>query len=260
MKSLSELTIAEIKNQLNEQEPTIELINKLAKDKRIGVQKIATQLTRKKERFEALEQKWLKMAQLEKMFLEKGYHYIAGVDEAGRGPLAGPVIAAAVVLDPATKIIGLDDSKKLSSSKRDQLFIEIKEKALAVATGSVASQEIDEINIYHASLLAMERAINDLQVKTDLVLVDGNVEIPDLEIEQEIIIGGDSRVNAIAAASIIAKVTRDKIIEQYHQVYPAYNFLSNKGYGTAEHISALKRNGPTPIHRYSFNIVKESVS
>ena len=177
--------------------------------------------------------------------------YICGIDEAGRGPLAGPVVAAAAVLPKDCQIFYLNDSKKLSEKKRDFLFDEIKEKAVAYGIGIVSPQVIDEINILQATYEAMRQAISQLNVIPEILLNDA-VTIPGVDIMQVPIVKGDAKSVSIAAASILAKVTRDRLMEQYADVFPEYDFASNKGYGSAAHIAALKEYGPTPIHRHSF--------
>ncbi|MCZ6469177.1 MAG: ribonuclease HII [Candidatus Dadabacteria bacterium] len=175
----------------------------------------------------------------------------AGVDEAGRGPLAGPVVAAAVVLPDDCKIEGLDDSKKLSHSKRKKILEEIKLIAISYAVGIVEPDEIDRINILRAALLAMEISVKQLTTKPDYLLIDGNQKTS-LLLMQETIVKGDSKSCSIAAASILAKVTRDSIMEEYHSIYPEYNFKGHKGYPTKEHYQALREYGPCPIHRKTF--------
>jgi ribonuclease HII len=176
---------------------------------------------------------------------------IAGVDEAGRGPLAGNVVAAAVILDDLNPIAGLNDSKKLTALRREKLFIEIQAKALCVSIAEASVEEIDRLNILQATMLAMQRAVSGLRLKPVKVLVDGN-RIPKLEVLAEAIVGGDAKVKAISAASIIAKVTRDRQCDALHAQYPQYGFASHKGYGTAEHMAALKKHGATPEHRKSY--------
>ena len=176
--------------------------------------------------------------------------YICGIDEAGRGPLAGPVVAAAAVLPKDCQIFYLNDSKKLSEKKRDLLFDEIKEKAVAYGIGIVSPQVIDEINILQATYEAMRQAISQLNVIPEILLNDA-VTIPGVDIMQVPIVKGDAKSVSIAAASILAKVTRDRMMMEYDQIYPEYGFAKHKGYGTAAHIAALKENGPTPIHRHS---------
>lgn len=183
---------------------------------------------------------------------------IAGVDEAGRGPLAGPVIAAAVILPRQYKIPGLANSKKLSSQKREALCEAITKKCLAFAIGRADVEEIDRLNILQASLLAMQRAIYQLSIKPDKALIDGN-RCPNLFCEAEAIVRGDDTVPVISAASILAKVTRDREMMVYDQQYPGYGFAEHKGYATAEHRSAIHRLGITPIHRKSFEPVRQLI-
>ena len=177
--------------------------------------------------------------------------YICGIDEAGRGPLAGPVVAAAAVLPKDCQIFYLNDSKKLSEKKRDLLFDEIKEKAVAYGIGIVSPQVIDEINILQATYEAMRQAISQLNVIPEILLNDA-VIIPGVDIMQVPIVKGDAKSVSIAAASILAKVTRDRMMAEYDQIYPEYGFAKHKGYGTAAHIAALKEYGPCPIHRRTF--------
>jgi len=187
---------------------------------------------------------------------EKGYRAIAGIDEAGRGPLAGPVVAAAVILDPDVPVPGVDDSKKLTPKKRERLFDELTAKARAVGVGIVSPAGIDRINILQASLLAMQRAVDDMKIQPDCLLIDGLFKIP-TALPQEPITKGDSRSVSIAAASIVAKVTRDRLMQTYHQTYPQYGFAGHKGYPTPAHKDAIRRFGCCPIHRRTFKGVKE---
>lgn len=180
---------------------------------------------------------------------------ICGTDEAGRGPIAGPVVAAAVILDPDNPIEGLNDSKKLSAKKRQALSEEIREKALCWAIAQADVEEIDDVNILWASMNAMTRAVEALAVEPSKVLVDGN-RVPKLSVPAEAIVGGDAREQCIAAASILAKVERDRQMLEWHQHYPQYEFDKHKAYGTAKHIELLKLHGPCPIHRKSFAPVK----
>lgn len=176
---------------------------------------------------------------------------VCGIDEAGRGPLAGPVVAGAVILPKDELILYLNDSKKLSEKRREQLYDEIMERAVAVGVGIVGPERIDQINILQATYEAMRSAIGQLQVTPDLLLNDA-VTIPEVTIRQVPIIKGDAKSVSIAAASIIAKVTRDRLMREYGEIFPEYEFASNKGYGTKKHIEALQTYGPTPIHRISF--------
>ncbi len=198
----------------------------------------------------------------EKEYFDLGYKLIGGIDEAGRGPLAGPVVAACVVVDKDFKIDHEDlelitDSKKLTAKKREKLFKIIKEKALAVEIGIADNEEIDKINILQASFLAMRRAIKKLSITPDYILLDGAFKIPKLKKPQTAIIRGDSAVFTIAAASIIAKVSRDYLMTQFDQDYPNYLFAKHKGYGTKTHIEKMKEHGPCPIHRFSFNPLRD---
>ena len=182
---------------------------------------------------------------------------VAGVDEAGRGPLVGPVVAAAVILDPRHPIAGLADSKTLSPAKRERLFHEIRAKALCCSVAQASAQEIDALNILQATLLAMQRAVAGLRLPPKLVLVDGN-RLPVLPMRADAIVKGDSKVAAISAASIVAKVHRDQLCVALDALYPAYGFSKHKGYGTAEHLAALALHGPCPEHRISFRPVAQA--
>ena len=191
------------------------------------------------------------MWQIENSHFENGIQIICGVDEAGRGPLAGPVCAAAVILPPNVDIPGLNDSKKLTDKKRRELFPVIKEKAVAYGIAFASHEEIDEINILQATYLAMERAIGQLSVKPELALIDGN-RAKDFGVAVQTVVHGDSLSASIAAASILAKVTRDDYMEQMAEKYPQYGFEIHKAYGTKAHYEALRAHGPSPIHRMTF--------
>jgi ribonuclease HII len=191
------------------------------------------------------------MWQIENSYFEKGIKLICGVDEAGRGPLAGPVCAAAVILPPNLEIPGLNDSKKLSDKKRRELFPIIKEQALAYGIGFADHREIDEINILQATFLAMERALAQLSIKPELALIDGNRQ-KDFGIPVTTVVQGDSLSASIAAASVLAKVTRDDVMLSMDQEYPQYSFAVHKGYGTKAHYAAITEFGPSPIHRMTF--------
>ena len=182
---------------------------------------------------------------------------LAGVDEAGRGPLAGPVVAAAVILDDLNPIAGLGDSKKLTARRRERLYEEILAKALCCSIAQASVQEIDQLNILQATLLAMQRAVAGLRLKPVKVLVDGN-RLPVLDVRAEAVVQGDALVPAISAASILAKVHRDRLCQDLHAQYPVYGFDRHKGYGTAEHLQALAEHGPSPSHRMSFAPVARS--
>jgi ribonuclease HII len=189
----------------------------------------------------------------------KGYENIAGVDEAGRGPLAGPVVAAAVIFDAKIDIAGLDDSKKLSPKKREELFPQIQAEAVAYGVAIVDREVIDKINILQASLLAMKQAVEKLQTVPDLLLIDGNQKI-DSTLDQWAVVKGDSKSLSIAAASILAKVTRDWVMKDYHKLYPQYEFHRHKGYGTKLHRALIEEHGPCPIHRSTFKGVSEFIN
>ena len=188
---------------------------------------------------------------LEKEYLNKGYKYVCGIDEAGRGPLCGPVFAAACILPLDLEIEGLNDSKKLTEKKREKLFDVIKEKAVAYCIASASVEEIDATNILEADLLAMRRAIDGLSVKADFALIDGNIN-RDFQIDSAAVIKGDATSMSIAAASILAKVARDRICIDLDREYPQYGIAKHKGYGTKAHMDALRQHGPSPIHRKKF--------
>ena len=244
-------SIAEIKKEFEERMPEqwAELYQEYAEDERAGVRSL---IARYQKQEEALRQERLRLESM-KMY-ERQYaecSYICGIDEAGRGPLAGPVVAGAVILPKDCEILYLNDSKKLSAKKREVLYDEIMEKAVAVGIGMASPARIDEINILQATYEAMRSAIAQLGVIPDIILNDA-VTIPQVTIPQVPIIKGDAKSVSIAAASILAKVTRDRLMVQYDEVLPGYGFGQNKGYGSKEHIQALQKLGPTPIHRQSF--------
>lgn len=191
------------------------------------------------------------MLKIEDSLYSEGYEYICGIDEAGRGPLCGPVVAAAVILPKDKYIEGVNDSKKLSPKKREKLYDDIKKEAISVGIGIVDVDIIEEINILNATKLAMIKAIKDLKIKPDYLLIDGN-QLIDIDIEKQTVVSGDAKSESIAAASIIAKVTRDRMLVNFDKLYPEYGFAKHKGYGTKMHIEAIKKYGLTPIHRKSF--------
>ena len=206
----------------------------------------------KAERQEMLKERLQTMLQHERRLWASGRTYIAGVDEVGRGPLAGPVVAAAVILPEDFDVLGIDDSKKLSPKKREELCAIIKEKALAWSIGWQGPEVIDEINILEATKKAMAEAVNGLSIRPDHVLIDGNFTVRALDLPQTAIVKGDANSTSIAAASILAKVTRDHYMEEMALQFPGYAFESNKGYGTKAHYDGLKAQGPCPIHRKTF--------
>lgn len=206
-----------------------------------------------KPTLEQLEAKYEALSAYENEYRAKGYSAIAGIDEAGRGPLAGPVVAGCCILDPNVKILGLDDSKKLSEKKREELFVQIKEKALAWSVCEIPAEVIDEINILEATKKAMRTCVEEIsqKIRPDLLLIDA-VNLSGTGVDVVPIIKGDANSNSIAAASILAKVTRDHIMVEYDKVYPGYGFAKHKGYGTKDHYAAIRESGMTPIHRRSF--------
>ena len=197
---------------------------------------------------------WRRLARAEAR-VTRDSEAVAGVDEAGRGPLAGPVVAAAVILDPGGRWDGLNDSKQVSAQTRDALYARVVIEARAFAWAVVGPRAIDRLNIRRASLEAMRRAVARLRVTPSLVLVDGHEPVPGMALPQRAVVGGDASMLSIAAASILAKVVRDRIMERLDRVWPGYGFARHKGYGTAEHLEALARLGPCALHRYSFSPV-----
>lgn len=246
-------SVREIKEIIEalEVEKYMQYIELLRVDDRKSVQSLAIKLAKKLDNIRREEERLETINIFENEGYNKGYLYIGGIDEAGRGPLAGPVVASVVVFKKDTKIEGVNDSKKLSEAKRDELFEVIKKEALDYGIGIVNNEEIDEFNILNATYMAMKKAINCLKQAPDYLLVDA-ATIPGIDIAQNPIVKGDSKSISIAAASILAKVTRDSIMYQYDRVYPEYGFKSHKGYGTKEHYEAIEKHGITPIHRKSF--------
>ena len=245
-------SIAEIKEKIRDAslQEIPDILNVYAADTRDGVRKLIAASQKKMDAFEKEKVRIYEMEEFERQNEEKGY--ICGIDEVGRGPLAGPVVAGAVILPPNCDILYLNDSKQLSEKKREELYDIIMEKAIAVGIGAATPARIDEINILQADYEAMAQAVGKLTVKPDVLLIDA-VHIPQLEAYEQIsIIKGDAKSVSIAAASIVAKVTRDRLMKELDAQYPAYGFAQNKGYGSAEHIAALKKYGPCPLHRRSF--------
>ena len=245
-------SIAEIKEKIRDAslQEIPDILNVYAADTRDGVRKLIAAAQKKTDAFEKEKVRIYAMEEFERQNEEK--EYICGIDEVGRGPLAGPVVAGAVILPPNCDILYLNDSKQLSEKKREELYDIIMEKAIAVGIGAATPARIDEINILQADYEAMAQAVGKLTVKPDVLLIDA-VHIPQLEAYEQIsIIKGDAKSVSIAAASIVAKVTRDRLMKELDAQYPAYGFAQNKGYGSAEHIAALKKYGPCPLHRRSF--------
>ena len=203
--------------------------------------------TVKEEELERLKN----MLLIEESLYDEGYEYICGVDEAGRGPLCGPVVASAAILPKHGCIEGVNDSKKISEKKREKLYDDIMKGAIAVGIGISDVDVIEKVNILNATKIAMKKAIESLSIKPDYVLIDGNQKI-DIDILQETVVSGDAKSESIASASIIAKVTRDRMLRKFDEMYPEYGFAKHKGYGTKAHIEAIKKYGLTPIHRKSF--------
>lgn len=244
-------TIAQIKLEFMKADismyPT--LLKKHQSDDRAGVRKIYHQY---KSRFEDYQNEIQRIDNMKLFDRSHGdYTYICGIDEVGRGPLAGPVVVASVILPKDCDILYINDSKKLSEKKREELYDDILRNAISYGIGSIPPNRIDEINILQATFEAMKLAVNNLKVEPEILLIDA-VTIPDLPIPQLPVVKGDTKSYSIAAASILAKVTRDRLMVAYDKVFPDYGFANNKGYGSAQHIEAIKRLGPTPIHRKSF--------
>ena len=244
-------SISEIKKEFEQadNQSLASLYAMYANDNRAGVVSLIAKYKKQEEKLEAEKKRMENMYIYERKYAD--FQYICGIDEVGRGPLAGPVVAGAVILPKDCDILYLNDSKKLSEKMRETLYDEIMEKAVATGIGIIGPQRIDEINILQATYEAMRMAIGNLKVRPDLLLNDA-VTIPEVNIRQVPIIKGDAKSASIAAASIIAKVTRDRLMVQYEEVLPGYGFASNKGYGSALHIQAIQEMGATPIHRQSF--------
>lgn len=248
------MTIKEVKELLSSNDVTEAQLAELKKDPRVGVQKLIVSYRKKQAKLLAKKEAFLERFSYEKQFWQKG-ELVAGVDEVGRGPLAGPVVTAAVIIDHNFDLLEVNDSKKLSPEKRLQLYPKILSEAVSVGIGVKSAAVIDQINIYEADRQAMAQAVKALDVKPDALLVDA-MNVP-IDIPQIELIKGDAKSNSIAAASIVAKVFRDKLMDDYDKIYPQYGFPRNAGYGTKEHVEALKKYGPTPIHRKTFAPVSD---
>lgn len=245
------MKIGEIRDLLQAAEDQMlpDFIARFESDERSGVKQLVQRAQKRLDALEKERERLMAMHQYEEQY--KDCQAICGIDEAGRGPLAGPVVAAAVILPKDCEILYLNDSKQLSAKKRELLYDEIMEKAVSVGVGYATPQRIDEINILQATYEAMRQAVNKLSVCPDILLNDA-VRIPGLSMQQVPIVKGDAKSVSIAAASIIAKVTRDRLMMEYDKAMPQYHFAANKGYGSAEHIEALAVYGASPIHRRSF--------
>ena len=248
------MTIKEVKELLSSNDVTEAQLAELEKDPRVGVQKLIVSYRKKQAKLLAKKEAFLERFSYEKQFWQKG-ELVAGVDEVGRGPLAGPVVTAAVIIDHNFDLLEVNDSKKLSPEKRLQLYPKILSEAVSVGIGVKSAAVIDQINIYESDRQAMAQAVKALDVKPDALLVDA-MNVP-IDIPQIELIKGDAKSNSIAAASIVAKVFRDKLMDDYDKIYPQYGFPRNAGYGTKEHVEALKKYGPTPIHRKTFAPVSD---
>lgn len=248
-------TIANIKLQLKNTSPNDEQLLIWQQDQRVGVQNALKAWQKKQVMLQEKREHFLSRFDIERQYWMQGYDLIAGVDEVGRGPLAGPVVAAAVILPHDFDVLDVIDSKQLSAKKRDELYDKIIEKAISIGVGSVEASIIDEINIYEAARVAMTEAVNQLAPVPEALLIDA-MRL-DLDLPQEFLIKGDARSNSIGAASIIAKVTRDRLMASYGLKYPGYGFGKNAGYGTKEHLEGIKKIGITPIHRKTFAPIKD---
>ncbi|SFO03181.1 MULTISPECIES: ribonuclease HII [unclassified Pseudobutyrivibrio] len=249
---MSEKKISEIQKEYKETSELLlpDFIEEYINDGRPGVSKIIGMAQKRMEKLRIERERIEHLKEFENQYWPE-FDYIGGIDEVGRGPLAGPVVTACVVLPKDCSILYINDSKKLSASKRDELYEIIMKEAVSVGIGVCSEQRIDEINILQATYEAMRQAISECSVEPQVLLNDA-VTIPEVKIKQVPIIKGDAKSISIGAASIIAKVTRDRMMVEYDSIYPEYHFASNKGYGSAEHIEALKKYGPCPIHRRSF--------
>jgi len=253
---MAKQSIAMLKRLFQSGDISEEILIELKQDERKGVRQLIERYEKQKRKEKALRQQFIEMTRYEKRAYDNGAQYVAGVDEVGRGPLAGPVVAAAVILPQDFELLGLNDSKQLNEATRNEFFNIIKEKAICYAISAVESQTIDDMNIYEATKLAMRRSIQQLDRKPDHVLIDA-VDLNGISCSQEAVIKGDTKSISIAAASVLAKVTRDHLMKEIHKAYPMYGFNSNMGYGTKYHIEQLKMRGATEYHRKSFAPVRE---
>ncbi len=255
---ISSLSVDRIK-ELVDRAPELpeELLAAMEADTRSAVRALLRRCLLARQKREARRRRAANMRAFELGLREPHHHLVSGVDEAGRGPLAGPVVAAAVILPEDFFCEELDDSKKMSPARREALSAAIKRRALDWSVGMATVAEIDSYNIHHAAMLAMERALRNLRLEPDLVLVDGKFTLPGVEAEQKAVVGGDGLCPSIAAASVVAKETRDRLMNVLHVLYPQYGFDRHKGYGTASHLASLAAFGPSPVHRCSFMPVKQ---
>ncbi|WP_054635299.1 ribonuclease HII [Thalassobacillus sp. C254] len=252
---MKRLSIAQIKEELfQERAPSAEFLDQLAEDERKGVQQVVKRYEQKRKKEQQMLEEYERMNKYEEKLIKEGYQAVAGIDEVGRGPLAGPVTAAAVILGhQEEKLLGLTDSKILSEAKREYYYEKIMDQAEAVGVVHIPADKIDKVNIYQATKIAMVEAVQKLSIKADHLLIDAmNLPLP---VPQTSIVKGDANSLSIAAASVIAKVTRDRLMQDIHQEYPQYGFSRNAGYGTREHIEAMRTYGITRYHRKSFSPV-----
>lgn len=249
-------TIQQIKQLLEEEQINEKQLEQLKLDTRKGVQRLVRLYEKRQEEKVKQKEKFMKMYQFDNHFRENDQFLLAGVDEAGRGPLAGPVVAAAVILPKDFMQIEINDSKQLTEKKRKKLYQIITEHAISYSISVVNNEEIDELNILNATKKAMKQALHQLHISPNLALIDA-VKLDDVNIDCKEIIKGDLKSFSIAAASILAKVTRDELMDEIDRLYPAYDFKSNKGYGTKTHLDALFTYGPSPYHRKSFTPVQD---
>ncbi|TRM12383.1 ribonuclease HII [Lentibacillus cibarius] len=256
---MEQQSIAVLKRLFEADELNETYINQLKSDERKGVQRLIERYERRKMKEKVLEDNFSRMSLYEQRNYANGCNYIAGMDEAGRGPLAGPVVAAAVILPRDFKLLGLNDSKQLNEQTREKYFTVIKNEAVSYGVSVIDNQKIDEINIYEATKLAMYDAVQQLDPAPDHILIDA-VSLERLPCTSEAITKGDQESVSIAAASILAKVTRDHFMKELHEQYPAYGFSSNMGYGTKQHLNMLAEQGISPYHRKSFTPVRNAIS
>jgi ribonuclease HII len=250
--NIHDRSISEIQEFLRDKEKVSDqLLAAMKKDSRIGIQNLLKKYYKKQEAYRRKKEKAEKLLQYERKLWAQGYTYLGGIDEAGRGPLAGPVVAACVILPKELIIPQVDDSKKLTAAKREELFNQINNNAVAIGIGIIENSKIDLINIYNATKEAMEQAVTACKEKPDYLMLDA-MRLQSVSVPQLSLIKGDSISQSIAAASIVAKVTRDRIMESFSRLYPSYGFEKHKGYGTEEHIKAIHKYGLSPIHRKSF--------
>jgi len=252
---ISSMTVTQITQLLIQNDVSIQIINSLKQDSRVSVTRLLAKWQQKQENLLLEKQRVQHLYEQERLLTSSGYNLIAGVDEAGRGPLAGPVVVGAVILPLGCHLPFINDSKKLSAMQREKLYHLIREVAIAVQYAVIDRETIDRLNIYQATVLGMYTAIQQLVPRPEAVLIDA-VPLPDLTIPSVSLIGGDAISASIGAASIIAKVERDRIMLTLDEQFPHYGFAKHKGYGTAEHMKALEQYGPCPMHRQSFEPIK----